>query len=126
MTNFLTTVQYCAAITLITRVFIAKSQIDFIFQRELGIDKDGIVVIEARSTGLENKGNFKMLQFAEYLRTETRTVAALSANALGELPEVEEVRNVGSPVRFNFDSHRGVDEYFIPLHNMMVMNRLNQ
>jgi hypothetical protein len=94
---------------------------DFIFQRELGIDKDGIVVIEAPTTGLEDNGNFKMLQFVEYLRGETRTVATLSANALGEPPQMVEVRNVGSAVSLKIDSHGGVDEHFIPLHDIHLV-----
>ena len=64
LTNGLTTVQYVIALSMIVGIFVMNSQLEFILDKDWGIDKESVVVIESPILGLEENGNQKMVEFA--------------------------------------------------------------
>jgi len=122
LTTGLTTAQYVIALSLITGVFVMNSQLEFILDKDWGIDKGNLVVIESPILGLEENGNQKMVEFARLIKSKLNTEGvSLSARVSGEMPWSPSLRRVGSNMFYGIDTHGGVDEAFIPTFKLKLV-----
>lgn len=121
-TTLFTTAQYTTALSLITWIFVMNEQLSFVLNKELGLERDNVVVIDGPVIGLEKNGLHKINQFASLVKSKTGDDRlSLSARVCGEQPLSLELRRVGSDVFYGIDSHGGVDENFIPLYGLKLI-----
>ena len=74
-----------------------NSQLEFILNKDWGIDKESLVVIESPIFGLEENGNQKMVEFARLIKNKINTEGvSLSARVCGEMPWSPSLRRIGS------------------------------
>ena len=122
LTTCLTTAQYVIALSLIAGAFVMNSQLEFILDKDWGIDKENLVVIESPILGLEENGNQKMVEFAQLIKNKLNTEGvSLSARVCGEMPWSPSLRRVGSNIFYGIDTHGGVDESFIPTFKLKLI-----
>jgi putative ABC transport system permease protein len=118
-------IQYTSAIALLVWAFAVRGQISFLLNQHLGFNKENLIAIDgpiARYDNLENK-----------IKTFTEKTAALkgvgmlsaSAVSMGDRPKLLTVRRPGVEYPVVFDAHGGVDEHFIPLHNLTIVDGRN-
>jgi putative ABC transport system permease protein len=121
-TTLFTTAQYVAALSLIAWSLVMSDQISFIIKKDLGIQKDDMIVVDSPILGLEHDGLQKITQFAGSLNTILGDSAiTLSAQVCGEAPGEGALRRVGSEVFYGIDSQGGVDENFIPVYGIKLI-----
>nr|PZN48879.1 MAG: hypothetical protein DIU61_17920 [Bacteroidota bacterium] len=95
LTSILTTFQYATALSLIVLILVSHTQLRFILSKELGINKENVVVFEAPVIGLEEDGVQKMIAFTEQLKSESNTSEiTLSGRVPGDYPYMAIVRSV--------------------------------
>ena len=122
LTTCLTTAQYVIALSLIAGVFVMNSQLEFILDKDWGIDKENMVVIESPLLGLEENGNLKMVELARLIRDKLNTEGvSLSGRVCGEGPWSQSLRRVGSNIFHGIDTHGGVDEAYIPTFKLKLI-----
>ena len=99
VTTFLTTAQYVVALSLITWIFVMNSQLEFILDKDLGIDKENILVVESPVLGLEVNGYQKMVEFADMMKNKLNTESVtLSGRVCGDYPWSQSLRRVGTDI----------------------------
>lgn len=123
-TTFFTTAQYVSALTLIAWIFVMNDQLNFILDKDIGIARENVLVVEAPIVGLEENRATKVTALANYIRSElARQEVCLSGRVCGESSPAfdESVRPLGSDIFFSFDSQGGVDENFIPFYDLKII-----
>ncbi|MBL7856605.1 MAG: ABC transporter permease [Cyclobacteriaceae bacterium] len=120
--NLILTAQYSVALVLIICIMCVYFQLDFILSKPLGIDKDGIVVLDCP---LQQPNDFR--KKLTYFTTTAATLPGIqgttvSKNVLGEFA------GYGVPlilhkdgVEFGFDINGGVDENFLPVYKIKLL-----
>ncbi len=121
-TTIFTTAQYVAALSLIAWIFVMNSQLEFILNKDLGVDKENVIVMNAPVLGLEENGNQKMVSFADLIKSKLNAEqVSLSGRVCGDFPWDQPLRRVGSDVFYGIDAHGGVDENYIPTFNLKLI-----
>ena len=122
VTTILTTFQYVAALTMIAWIFVMQNQLNYILNKDLGIEKENIVVFDSPILGLDENGADKMVSFASQIKNILHGESvAISGKVCGEEPYNASTRRVGSNIFYGLDSHGGVDENFIPLYKLKIL-----
>jgi len=122
ISSSLTTVQYTIALVLIALIFISSSQLHFILSKDLGINKENVVIVEAPLVGLQENVNERMSAFAKQVELLTQPIAiSLSGRVVGDDPYNAELRRPGDQVFYAFDSYGGVDEKFVELYGLKII-----
>jgi len=118
----LSVVQYTCAIVLIVSAFVVYNQIEFILGKNIGIDRDDIVVLDLpinqdRSYDASLRDFYLQLASDPNIKTFT-----LSNNVVGDEQE-NSVFIRPSPAHDGFvpDCNGGVDDRFIPFYNIKIL-----
>jgi putative ABC transport system permease protein len=119
--SILTTFQYTAALVLLILILVNHAQLGFILSKDLGIEKDDIIVIEAPVVGLEENGVAKMIRFVEQLRSSTNSRVTLSGRVPGDYSYTAIVRKTGSDIACIADTYGGTDENFLPFYKLKLL-----
>ena len=118
----LTTVQYTIALVLIALIFISSSQLHFILSKDVGINKENVVVVEAPIIGLQENVNERISAFAKQIELLTQPIAiSLSGRVVGDVAYNAELRRPGAQVFYAFDFYGGVDEKFVDLYGLKII-----
>jgi putative ABC transport system permease protein len=117
----LTTFQYITALILIVLILVSHTQLNFILYRDLGIEKENVVVIEAPVVGLEENGVNKMMSFVEHLKSITHVPMTMSGRVPGDYPYSAVIRRTGSNYIAVTDTYGGTDENFIPFYGLNLI-----
>jgi putative ABC transport system permease protein len=120
-TTIFTTFQYASALTLIAWIFVMNSQLQFILDKDLGIDKENVVIIDAPVIGLGTDGCDRMEEFASHVRTEIGAEGSLSIRVCGDEALNANIRNRGADHFFGSDSHGGIDENYLPVYRITLL-----
>lgn len=119
---FLTTTQYAAALCMIASVFVMNDQLEFILNKDLGVDRENILIVDSPVLGLEGKKRGGTALFAGMLRSESTVKnATVSSKICGDVPLSIELRRQGSEIHFGLDSQGGIDEGFIPTFDLKLL-----
>jgi putative ABC transport system permease protein len=124
VTTLFTTVQYVSALSLIAWIFVMNDQLNFILDKDIGIARENVLVVEAPIVGLEENRATKITALANYIRSGLgKQELCLSGRVCGEGAAAfeEQLRPVGSDIYFGIDSQGGVDENFIPFYDLKVI-----
>ncbi|MGE0770377.1 MAG: ABC transporter permease [Cyclobacteriaceae bacterium] len=117
----LTTFQYVAAIILIIWGFGIYRQITFVLSKELGFDKERVVVVEAPVT---KTARFKTQWETFQQRVSAqRGIAGLASctNIMGESIELVTMKRPGIEIPLVVDTNGGIDHRFIPFFNLQLI-----
>jgi putative ABC transport system permease protein len=122
LTSILTTFQYATALSLIVLILVSHTQLRFILSKELGINKENVVVFEAPVIGLEEDGVQKMIAFTEQLKSESNTSEfTLSGRVPGDYPYMAIVRKPGADRGVALDTYGGTDESFLAFYALKLL-----
>lgn len=122
LTSILTTSQYTTALTLIILILVSHTQLNFILSKDIGINKENVLVIEAPVIGLETTGVQKMIRFAEQLKAETGTSGiTLSGRVPGDYPYMAIVRRPDTDRGVALDTYGGTDENFLTFYQLELL-----
>lgn len=121
--SVLTTVQYAAAIVLIAWIFIIYFQLDFILNKDIGLNKDQVITFDAPIVLPEQGRQNLLMGYLKKIRQHPSVEnAALSYAGIGDKNYANiSIRRVGQEEWFGTDSHGGIDENFIPLHDIKII-----
>ena len=121
-TTIFTTSQYCAALTMIVWILVMHHQMNFILNKDLGIDKDNVVVVNAPILGLEENGNAKMVDFVQQVQNESGIGnTSLSGKVWGDGYYNMELRKVGNEMFYGIEDQGGVDDQFISMYKIKMI-----
>ncbi|HZY79181.1 MAG TPA: ABC transporter permease [Cyclobacteriaceae bacterium] len=122
VSSILTTFQYTAAFILISLMLVSHSQLEFVMSKDLGIDKDRVVVIERPVVGLEpDDGRIRVLNFAQQIERTLNAETSVSGGVSGDGAFLLDVGHVGAVAPVGLDCHGGVDEHYIPLYGIQML-----
>lgn len=119
--SFLTTLQFTAALALIVWVFIVYLQLNHVLKKDIGLDQDGVVIVEGP---VVKPPNFERVldSFLAQLADRPGVVQATSSRYMvgDEIGKPGAVRIVGSDVETGADAN-GVRENFVPFFRMNLL-----
>ena len=119
--SILTTFQYITALVLIILILVSHTQLSFVLSKDLGINKENVVVIEAPVVGLEENGVKKMTSFVEQLKASTNSPITLSGRVPGDYSYTALIRKKGSDIVGVTDTYGGTDENFLPFYGLKLL-----
>ncbi|HEX5170949.1 MAG TPA: ABC transporter permease [Cyclobacteriaceae bacterium] len=120
--SVLTTSQYITALVLIVLILVSHTQLSFILSKDIGINRENVIVIEAPVVGLEENGVHKMISFAGQIKSATgRPEVTLSGRVPGDYPYTAIVRRPGTDQGSVLDTYGGTDENFIMFYELELL-----
>ena len=118
----LVTVQYSIATVLLVWIGAVYFQLNFIMKKDIGIEKEGLVVAESPLIMSESNINKISSFLAEARRIPGVKEATTSFTTVADPDEAGiNVQLVGSKTWFGADSNGGVDESFLPTFNIQLI-----
>jgi putative ABC transport system permease protein len=118
----LSVAQYACAIVLVVSAFVIYNQIEFILGKNIGINRDSIVVIDLPIN--QDKGyDVALRDFYLELSSDPNTKAfTISNNVVGDRQENSVfIKRPNAPDGIVPDCNGGVDERFIPFYNIKLL-----
>jgi len=122
VTSVLTTVQFSSAIVLISWVFLVYLQLNFILRKDIGMIKDGVIIIEAPLIRTD-KYNHQVETFINELKVAGQIQdATLSRHMIGDLDgdKPGKIRVLGTE-KAAFGDSNGINENYIPFFGLRVL-----
>ena len=119
--HFLTTFQYASAIVLVAWVFSVNLQLNFIFTKDIGINKENIVVIDLpinRDHNFESSLSYFIKQ-AELSSAIVSTT--VSSSVVGDFNPIPLTLERYSGNDSGGDTNGGVDEKFLPFYGIKLI-----
>ncbi|QHT67362.1 FtsX-like permease family protein [Rhodocytophaga rosea] len=119
--NGVVTLQYTCAIVLLIWITAVYAQINFILNKDLGIDKQAVVVVDSpirRSPAFERE----LRTFLHQVRTLPGVGdVTFSVSVMGDDVRSQDVRKNRTAMVVPLDNSGGVDEHFIPLYHIQLL-----
>jgi putative ABC transport system permease protein len=120
--NSIVTLQYAVALALLIWIGTVYFQLDFIFSKSMGIEKNGVLIVDCP---LEPKSEFKSkLAYFMDQAVQVNGIQQISASksVVGDYSGYGiAVRRTPSSLNYGLNSNGGVDENFIPLYGIKLV-----
>ena len=124
--NSLVTVQYASAVVLLIWVGTIYFQLDYILNKNTGVNRAGILVVDVPLNRSEN--SFRQLDYfiQESLRTNKKLKASLSNSVTGDEPGIPTFVQLNkNSVVVGLHTNGGVDENFLDLYGIPLLEGRN-
>jgi putative ABC transport system permease protein len=117
----LTTAQFTAAVSLIAWGVIVFAQLNLILHKEVGLNREGVVVVES-PTRVSNNYQQHIDVFVDQIGRDPDVLGVCAAwRMIGDFsPGGGSLRNIGTETSFGMDAN-AVDEAFIPFFSMKML-----
>ena len=119
--SLLTTLQFTAALALISWVFIVYLQLDYVLKKDIGLDKEGVIIVEGPVVRQKHYDQTFETFVARLKNLPGMVAATSSCYMVGDATDKPgDIRIAGTNIRTGVESN-GVSETFVPFFGLQVL-----